>query len=49
MDENIEKNSVMNAKIDPNVVMGLSMFKIVGWNNLQPSNHNSLEEVMDRE
>ena len=31
------KNSVMNAKIDPKVVMELSMFKVGGWKDLQPS------------
>ena len=31
------KNFVMDAKIDPKVVMDLSMFKIGGWNNLQPN------------
>ena len=37
MTEKIVKNSVMDAKIDPRVVMELSMFKIGGWNNLQPA------------
>ena len=32
------KNFVMNAKIDPKVVMDLSIFKIGGRNILQPSN-----------
>ena len=27
------KNFVMNAKIDPKVVMDLSIFKICGWNS----------------
>ena len=31
-------SSVTNAKIDPKVVMDLSIFKIGVWNNLQPSN-----------
>ena len=37
MDEEKE-NNLMDAKIGPKVVMDLSMFKIGGWNNLQPSN-----------
>ena len=37
-DEKIVKNIVMNAKIDPKIVMDLSIFRIGGWNNLQPSN-----------
>ena len=28
------KNFVMNAKIDPKVVMDLSIFKMGGWNSL---------------
>ena len=42
--ENV-KYSVMNAKIDPKVVMELSIFNLGGWNNLQPSNHNLLEKL----
>ena len=42
MIEKIVKNSVMNAKIDPKVVMNLSIFKIGGWNSLQPNNHKLL-------
>ena len=38
MNEEIGKVSVMSGKIDPKVVMDLSIFKIGGWNNLQPSN-----------
>ena len=38
------KNNVMSAKIDPKDVMELSIFKIGGWNNLQSSNQNLLEE-----
>ena len=41
------KNSAMNAKIGPKVVMELTMFKIGGWNNLQPRNPKLLEEFMD--
>ena len=41
------KNFVMNAKIDPKIVMGLPIFKIGGWNSLQPSNQNLLEEFID--
>ena len=36
MDEQLMENSVMDAKIDPKVAMDLSMFKIGGWNELQP-------------
>ena len=38
---------VMDAKIDPNVVMNLSMFKIGGWISLQPINQKLLEEFTD--
>ena len=38
----------MNAKIDPKVVMDLSIFKI-GWNSLQPRNQNLLEEIIDKD
>ena len=41
--QKIVKNLVMNAKIDPKVVMDLSIFKIGGWNSLQPMNQNLLE------
>ena len=40
------QNFVMDAKIDPKVVMDLSTFKIGGW-NLQPSNRKLLEEFID--
>ena len=43
MDEEFVKNFVMDAKIDPKVVMDLSIFKIGGWNILQPSNRKLLE------
>ena len=36
MDGKFVKNFVMNAKIVPKVVMDLSIFKIGGWNRLQP-------------
>ena len=36
MDGKFVKNFVMDAKIDPKVVMDHSMFKIGGWNILQP-------------
>ena len=39
---------VMNAKIDPKVVMDLSIFKIGGWNSLQLINQISLEEFWMR-
>ena len=47
MDGKFVKNFVMDAKIDPKVVMDLSIFKIGGWNSLQPINKNLLEEFMD--
>ena len=47
MSEKFVKNFVMNAKIDPKDVMGLSTFKIGGWNSLQPTNQNLLEEFID--
>ena len=37
MDEEFVKNFVMDARIDPKIVMDLSLFKIGGWNILQPS------------
>ena len=48
VDENFVKNFVMDAKIDPKVVMDLSIFKIGGWNTLQPSNRKLLEELLMR-
>ena len=47
MIEKFVRNFVMNAKIDPKVVMDLSIFKIGGWNSLQPTNQNLLEEFID--
>ena len=47
MDEKFVKNFVMDAKIDPKVVMDLSIFKIGGWNILQPINQHLLEEFSD--
>ena len=38
---------VMNAKLDSKVVTDLSLFKIGGWDNLQLSNQNFLEEFLD--
>ena len=46
--KNIVKNIVMDAKIDPKIVIDLSMFKIGGWNSLQPSSQNLLEEFIDK-
>ena len=37
----------MDAKIDPKVVMDLSIFKIGGWSELQPSDHKSLEKFTE--
>ena len=42
------KNFVMDAKTDPKVVMDLSIFKIGGWNSLQPINQKLLEEFFDK-
>ena len=39
--------NLMNAIIDPKVVMDLSIFKIGGWNSLQAINQNLLEEFID--
>ena len=47
MSEKIVKNFVMGAKIDPMVVMDLSVFKIGGWNSLQPSNRKLSEEFIN--
>ena len=47
MNEEFGKNSAMNAKIDPKVVMDLSIFKFGGWNSLQPINQKLLEEFID--
>ena len=45
MNEKFVKYIVLHAKIDPKVVMDLSMSKIGGWNTLQPSNPNLLDEL----
>ena len=47
MDGKIVKIFVMDAKIDPKVVMDLSIFKIGGWNSLQPINQILLEKFID--
>ena len=47
MDGKFVKNFVMDAKIDSKVVMDLSMYKVGGWNFLQPSNRKLLEEFID--
>ena len=47
MDGKFVKNFVTDAKVDPKVVMDLSIFKIGGWNSLQPINQNLLEEFID--
>ena len=47
MNKTFVKSIVMNAKMDPKVVMDLSIFKIGGWNILQPSNRKLLEEFVD--
>ena len=43
------KNSVMNAKIDSEVMMDLSTFKISVWNKLQPSNQHFFEGFIDED
>ena len=47
MGAELVKNFVMDAKIDPKVVINLSIFKIGGWNSLQPSSRKLLEEFID--
>ena len=47
MDGKFVKNFVMDAKMYPKVVMNLSVFIIGGWNSLQTSNQNLLEEFVD--
>ena len=47
MDEKFVREFVMDAKIDPKVVTDLSIFKIGGWNILQPSNQKLLEDSVD--
>ena len=47
MDGKLVNNFVMDAKIDPKVVMDLSIFKIGGWNSLQPISQNLLAEFLD--
>ena len=47
MDEKTVKNFVMGAKIDPKVVMDLSVFKIGGWNIVQSSNRKLSEECIN--
>ena len=47
MNDKFVKNFVMNAKIDPKVVMDLSTYKIGGWNSLQHSKQKLLEEFID--
>ena len=47
IDGKFVKNFVMGAKIDPKVVMDLSIFKIGGWNGLQPIGQKMLEELID--
>ena len=44
MDEKFVKNFLMGAKIDPKVVMDLSVFKIGGWNILQDGKRKLSEE-----
>ena len=46
MNEELVQNGVMTAEIDPRIVMDLSIFKIGGWNILQPTNQNLLEILL---
>ena len=48
MTKKLVKNDVMDAKIDPKVLMDLSIFKIGGWNSLQPINQFLLQEFIDK-
>ena len=41
------ENSVVDAKIDPKVVMDLAIFQIGGWNEVQPIDQKSLENFID--
>ena len=45
--KNCSRKGVMYAEIDPKVVVDLFIFKIGGWNSLQLSNQNLLEELID--
>ena len=47
MDVKFVMNFVMDAKIEPKVVMDLSILNISEWNILQPSNRKLLEEFTD--
>ena len=46
MDEELVQNFVIDAKIDPKVVMVLSIFKIGGWNSLQPINQKFVGGIL---
>ena len=46
MNEKFVKKFVMNAKIDPKVVMDPSIFRIGGWNCLQPINQKLFEKFI---
>ena len=37
----------MDAKIDPKIVLDLSIFKIGGWNEVEPIVQKSLEKFFD--
>ena len=49
MNEKLLKNSLINAEIDPTIVMDLSIIQIGGWNNLLPRNPKLLECIGDNE
>ena len=40
-------NNVMKVKIDPKVVMDLSIFEVGGWNNFQSSSQHLSKQFMD--
>ena len=48
MDGQFVKNFVVDAKIDPKVVVDLSVFKICGSNILQPSDRNCWRNLLIR-
>ena len=44
MDEKLMRNRVMDAELD---VIDLSIFKICGWNEVQPVDQKSLEKFIE--
>ena len=47
--KDLVENAVRDAKIDPKVVLALSIFQISGWNNLQPNNQKLMEFIVEKE